>query len=127
MLEAAITPRTRLLVMNSPSNPTGVVYTRDELAAITAVAVAHNLYILSDEMYEHLLYDGAQATCIATLSKEAEARTIVVAGFSKTYAMTGWRLGTLVAPAPIVKACTELQSRCPRMRRPLPSGAPWPR
>ena len=111
MLEAAITPRTRLLVMNSPSNPTGVVYTRDELAAITAVAVAHNLYILSDEMYEHLLYDGAQATCIATLSKEAEARTIVVAGFSKTYAMTGWRLGTLVAPAPIVKACTELQSQ----------------
>jgi aspartate aminotransferase len=111
MLKAAITPRTRLLVMNSPSNPTGVVYTRDELAAITAVAVAHNLYILSDEMYEHLLYDGAQATCIATLSKEAEARTIVVAGFSKTYAMTGWRLGTLVAPPPIAKACTELQSQ----------------
>jgi aspartate aminotransferase len=62
-------------------------------------------------MYEHLVYDGAQATCIATLSKEAEARTIIVAGFSKTYAMTGWRIGTLVAPPPIAKAVSELQSQ----------------
>jgi aspartate aminotransferase len=111
MLEAAITPRTKLLVLNSPSNPTGAVYTRAELAELTAVAVRHNLYILSDEMYEHLVYDGAAPTCVATLSKEAEARTIIVAGFSKTYAMTGWRLGTLVAPAPIAKACAEIQSQ----------------
>jgi len=110
-LEAAITPKTRLVVINSPSNPTGAVYTRAELEAIVAVAVRHNLYILSDEMYEHLIYDGAQPTCIATFSKEVEARTITVAGFSKTYAMTGWRIGTTVAPLPIAKAIAELQSQ----------------
>lgn len=110
-LEAAITPRTRLLILNSPSNPTGTVYTRSELEAIVAVAVRHNLYILSDEMYEHLVYDGVTPTCVATLSKEAEARAVVVAGFSKTYSMTGWRLGTLVAPQPIAKACAEIQSQ----------------
>jgi aspartate aminotransferase len=111
MLEAAITPKTKLLVLNSPSNPSGAVYTRAQLDALVAVAVKHNLYILSDEMYEHLMYDGAKATCVATLSKEAEARTVVVAGFSKTYSMTGWRLGTLVAPAAIAKACAEIQSQ----------------
>ncbi|MGC4073410.1 MAG: pyridoxal phosphate-dependent aminotransferase [Nibricoccus sp.] len=111
MLEAAITPKTKLVVLNSPSNPTGAVYTRAQLDAIVAVAIKHNLYILSDEMYEHLVYDGCTPTCVATLSKEAEARTIIVAGFSKTYAMTGWRLGTLVAPAPIAKACAEIQSQ----------------
>ena len=111
MLEAAITPKTKLLVLNSPSNPSGAVYTRAQLEAIVAVAVKHNLYILSDEMYEHLMYDGAKPTCVATLSKEAEARTIVVAGFSKTYSMTGWRLGTLIAPPAIAKACAEIQSQ----------------
>jgi aspartate aminotransferase len=110
-LEAAITPKTKVLVFNSPSNPTGAVYSRAEIEAIVAVAVKHNLFILSDEMYEHLMYDGAQATCIATLSPEAAARTITVAGFSKTYSMTGWRLGTLVAPPPIAKAVSELQSQ----------------
>jgi aspartate aminotransferase len=111
MVEAAITPRTKLLILNSPSNPTGAVYTRQELEAIVAVAIKHNLYILSDEMYEHLVYDGVKPTCVATLSKEAEARTITVAGFSKTYAMTGWRIGTTLAPAPIAKAISELQSQ----------------
>jgi len=111
MLEAAITPRTKLVILNSPSNPTGAVYTRAELEAIVAVALKHNLYILSDEMYEHLIYDGAKPTCVATLSKEAEARTITVAGFSKTYAMTGWRIGTTLAPLPIAKAIAELQSQ----------------
>jgi len=111
MLEAAITPKTRLVILNSPSNPTGAVYSRAELEAIVAVAVKHNLYILSDEMYEHLVYDGAKPTCIATLSDAAKARTIVVAGFSKTYAMTGWRIGTTLAPAPIAKAISELQSQ----------------
>ena len=110
-LEQAITPKTRMVILNSPSNPTGAVYTRAELAAIVAVAVKHNLYILSDEMYEHLVYDGAKPVCVATLSPEAEARTIIVAGFSKTYSMTGWRLGMLTAPAPIAKACVELQSQ----------------
>jgi aspartate aminotransferase len=111
MLEAAITPKTKLVILNSPSNPSGAVYTRAQLEAIVAVAVKHNLYVLSDEMYEHLMYDGAKPTCVATLSKEAEARTIVVAGFSKTYSMTGWRLGTLIAPPAIAKACAEIQSQ----------------
>ncbi len=110
-LRSAITPKTRMLIVNSPSNPTGAVYTRSELEALIAVAVEHNLYILSDEMYEHLMYDGMTPTCVATFSREVEARTIVVAGFSKTYSMTGWRLGTLVAPPPIAKACAELQSQ----------------
>lgn len=111
LLEAAITPKTKLLVINSPSNPTGAVYTREELAALMEVAVRHNLYVMSDEIYEHLTYDGAKPTCVATLSKEIEARTLIVSGFSKPYAMTGWRLGTLVAPAPIAKAVAELQSQ----------------
>jgi len=111
MVEAAITPRTRLLILNSPSNPTGAVYTRKELEAIVAVALRHNLYILSDEMYEHLVYDNARPTCVAAFSPEVAARTITVAGFSKTYAMTGWRIGTTVAPLPVAKAISELQSQ----------------
>jgi aspartate aminotransferase len=110
-LEAAITPRSRLLILNSPCNPTGVVYTREELAAIMEVAVRRNLYVLSDEMYEKLIYDGLTPTCVSTLSPEAEARTIIVAGFSKTYSMTGWRLGTLVAPPQIAKAAAEIQGQ----------------
>ena len=111
MLEAAITPRTKLLILNSPSNPTGAVYSRAELEALVAVALRHNLYLLSDEIYEHLLYDGAKHVSPATFSPEAEARTIIVSGFSKTYAMTGWRLGPTVAPVPIAKAIAELQSQ----------------
>lgn len=110
-LEAAITPKTRLLVLNSPSNPTGAVYTRQEMEAIVAVAMKHNLYLMSDEIYEHLVYDGQKHVAPATFSKEVEARTIIVSGFSKTYSMTGWRLGTLVAPAAIAKAAAELQSQ----------------
>jgi aspartate aminotransferase len=110
-LERAITPRTRVLVFTSPSNPTGAVYTRPEIEAIAAVCVRHNLYILSDEMYEHLIYDGKAHTCLATLGPEVEKRTITIAGFSKTYSMTGWRLGTLVARPDIAKAAGELQSQ----------------
>jgi len=83
-----------------------------ELAeALTAVALKHNLYIMSDEIYEHLTYDGAKHYSPASFSPEAFARTIIVSGFAKTYAMTGWRLGTTVAPAPIAKAIAELQSQ----------------
>jgi aspartate aminotransferase len=110
-LEAAITPKTKLLILCSPSNPSGAVYSRAELAAIADVCVRHNLYVLSDEMYEHLIYDGNEPVNFATLGAEVEKRTITVAGFSKTYSMTGWRLGTLVAPAPIAKAVAELQSQ----------------
>jgi aspartate aminotransferase len=109
-LTAAITSRTRLLIINSPSNPTGAVYSRSELEALMAVAVSHNLYVLSDEIYENLVYDGLSPTCVATLPG-AESRAIVASGFSKTYSMTGWRLGTLVAPPPIAKAVSELQSQ----------------
>ncbi|HEY5078338.1 MAG TPA: pyridoxal phosphate-dependent aminotransferase, partial [Opitutaceae bacterium] len=110
-LEAAVTPRTRLVILNSPSNPTGAVYSRAELAALMEVAVRRNLYVLSDEIYENLIYDGLAPTCLASLGREAEERTIVASGFSKTYSMTGWRLGTIVAPAPIAKAAAELQSQ----------------
>jgi aspartate aminotransferase len=111
MLEAAITPKSKLLILNSPSNPTGAVYTAAELAAITAVAVKHNLYILSDEIYEHLLYDGVKHVSPASFSDEARERTIIVSGFAKTFAMTGWRLGTIVAPEAIAKAVAKLQSQ----------------
>ncbi len=110
-LGAAITPKTKLLILCSPSNPSGAAYTRVELAALAEVCVKHNLYVLSDEMYEHLIYDGRQPVNFAMLGAEVEKRTITVAGFSKTYSMTGWRLGTLVAPMPIAKACAELQSQ----------------
>ncbi len=110
-LEAAITPKSRMLVLNSPSNPTGAVYTRSELEAIVAVAVKHNLVIMSDEIYEYLTYDGVRHVAPATFGPEVEARTIIVSGFSKPYSMTGWRLGTLVAPAHVAKAVGELQSQ----------------
>ncbi len=111
MLEAAITPKSKMLILNSPSNPTGAVYTAEELAAITAVAVKHNLYIMSDEIYEHLLYDGVKHVSPASFSDEARERTIIVSGFAKTFAMTGWRLGTIIAPEPIAKAVAKLQSQ----------------
>ncbi|HPO00917.1 MAG TPA: aminotransferase class I/II-fold pyridoxal phosphate-dependent enzyme, partial [Opitutaceae bacterium] len=82
-LEAAITPKTKLLILTSPSNPTGAVYTRAEMEAIVAVAMKHNLYIMSDEIYEHLVYDGVQHVAPATFGKDVEARTIIVSGFSK--------------------------------------------
>jgi aspartate aminotransferase len=110
-IEAAVTKRTRLLILNSPCNPTGAVYSHSELEAIMAVAARHNLYVLSDEIYENLVYDGLRPACVAALGGDAAARTIVVSGFSKTYSMTGWRLGTLVAPMPIAKAVSELQSQ----------------
>ena len=110
-LEGAITPRTRLLILNSPSNPTGAVYSRAEMEALVAVALKHNLYILSDEIYQHLIYDGAEHVSPTAFGPDAVARTIIATGFSKTYSMTGWRLGTTVAPAPIAKAMAELQSQ----------------
>jgi aspartate aminotransferase len=110
-LKAAITPKTKLLVLNSPSNPTGTVYTREELDALTEAAVEAGLYIMSDEIYEYLLYDGVEHVSPASFSKEAAESVITVAGFSKTFSMTGWRLGTLMAPAPIAKAVASMQSQ----------------
>lgn len=109
-LESVITARTKALVINSPSNPTGMVYTRQELAALADVALKHNLYIVSDEIYERMVYDGVEAVSIGSLSPEIFKRTITVNGFSKPYAMTGWRLGYYAGPAEIVKAGSALQS-----------------
>ncbi|MCF3648337.1 pyridoxal phosphate-dependent aminotransferase [Synoicihabitans lomoniglobus] len=111
MVEAAITPKSKLIILNSPSNPSGAVYTPSELEAITAVAVKHNLYIMSDEIYEHLLYDGVTHVSPASFSDAARERTIIVSGFAKTFAMTGWRLGTLVGPVAVAKSVAELQSQ----------------
>lgn len=110
-LREAITPKTRLVIINSPSNPTGAVYTRAELEALTEVALEAGIYIMSDEIYEYLLYDGVEHVSPASFSKEAADATITVAGFSKTFSMTGWRLGTLMAPAPIAKAVASIQSQ----------------
>ena len=109
--KAAITDKTRMVILNSPSNPTGAIYKKAELEAIVAIAIEHNIYILSDEIYEYLLYDGVEHFSPASFSKEAENLTITVSGFSKTFSMTGWRLGTLVAPAEIAKAVGSLQSQ----------------
>jgi aspartate aminotransferase len=110
-LREAITPKTRMVIINSPSNPTGAIYTRTELEALTEVAVEAGIYIMSDEIYEYLLYDGVEHVSPASFSKEAADSVITVSGFSKTFSMTGWRLGTLMAPAPIAKAVASIQSQ----------------
>ncbi|MEX1045068.1 MAG: pyridoxal phosphate-dependent aminotransferase [Chthoniobacterales bacterium] len=108
--ENAMTPRTKMVIINSPGNPTGSVYTREELEALVEVALTEDIFILSDEIYEKLIYDDAQHVSVASLSKEAYDLTITVNGFSKAYAMTGWRLGYLGAPAEISKVIDSLQS-----------------
>ena len=108
--ENAMTPRTKMLILNSPGNPTGSVYTREELEAIVEVAAEEDIYILSDEIYEKLVYDDVKHVSIASLSPEAYDLTITVNGFSKAYAMTGWRLGYLAAPEAVAKAVDNIQS-----------------
>ena len=108
--ENAMTPRTKMVILNSPGNPSGSVYTREELEGIVEVAAEEDIYILSDEIYEKLVYDDAKHTSIASLSKEAYDLTITVNGFSKAYAMTGWRLGYLAAPEAVAKAVDNIQS-----------------
>lgn len=108
--ENAMTPRTKMVIMNTPGNPTGSIYTREELQAIVDVAAEEDIYILADEIYEKLVYDDAQHVSIAALSKEASDLTITVNGFSKSYAMTGWRLGYAAAPDAIAKAIDSIQS-----------------
>jgi aspartate aminotransferase len=108
--ENAMTPRTKMLIMNSPGNPTGSVYTREELEAIVNVAAEEDIYVLSDEIYEKLVYEDAKHVSIASLSKEAYDLTITINGFSKSYAMTGWRLGYLAASDAVVRAVDSIQS-----------------
>ena len=109
-LEASITDKTRAIVLNSPSNPIGVVYSGEELKALADVAVKHNLLIISDEIYEKMIYDGVKHVSIGSFSDEVFARTITINGFSKAFSMTGWRLGYFAAPTPIVKVAATLQS-----------------
>lgn len=109
-LEAAITPATRALVINSPSNPTGAIYNRGQLEAIVEVAIRRGLLIISDEVYEHILYDGNEHISPASLSPEARAHVIISNSVSKTYAMTGWRVGYAAGPANIMRAIARLQS-----------------
>ncbi len=109
-LRAAITPRTRLLVLNSPSNPTGSVYTPAEIKALGDICVEKGVLIMSDEIYEHLLYDGATHKSVASFSQAHYEHTIVVHGFAKAWSMTGWRLGFTAAPEPIAKAMDAIQS-----------------
>ncbi len=106
----AMTPRTKMVIINTPGNPTGSVYTREELLALAEVAVEEEIYILSDEIYEKLVYDEAEHVSLASLSPEIHDLTITVNGFSKAYAMTGWRLGYLAAPEPIAKVIDSVQS-----------------
>jgi aspartate aminotransferase len=108
--ENAMTPRTKMLILNSPGNPSGAVYTREELEAIVEVAAEEDIYILSDEIYEKLVYDDAKHVSVASLSPEAYDLTITVNGFSKAYAMTGWRLGYMAAPEAVAKAVDNIQS-----------------
>src|SRR3954469_14007694 len=109
-LRAAITPRTRLFILNSPSNPTGSVYTRDEIKALGDICVEKGVLIMSDEIYEHLLYDGARVKSVASFSQAHYEHTIIVHGFAKAWSMTGWRLGWCAAPEPIAKAIDAVQS-----------------
>jgi aspartate aminotransferase len=109
-LRAAITPRTRLFILNSPSNPTGSVYTPEEVKALGDVCIEKNVLIMSDEIYEHLLYDGATVRSVAGFSPAHQEHTIIVHGFAKAYSMTGWRLGFLAAPEPIARAIDAVQS-----------------
>lgn len=110
-LADAVTDKTKLIILTSPSNPTGAVYSREELQKIAGFAVERDLLIMSDEIYSTLVYDGVEAASPASLSDEAMEHTIVVSGFSKAYSMTGWRLGTLCAPDAIAKAVADLQSQ----------------
>lgn len=109
-LEKACTNKTKAFILNSPSNPTGVVYSREELEAIAKVIVERNIYVISDEIYEHLLYDGNEHVSIASLNDEIYKRTITCSGVSKSYAMTGWRIGYTGSSPEIAKLMGSVQS-----------------
>ncbi len=109
-LEAARTDRTKVLLFCSPSNPTGAVYPREQVEAIGRWALEHDIWVVTDEIYEHLTYDGVEAVSMPVAVPELADRCVVLNGVAKTYAMTGWRVGWLIGPADVVKAATNLQS-----------------
>ncbi len=108
---AAITPKTRLLMLNNPSNPTGCAYPVAQLEALARIAVEKDILVLSDEIYEKLIYKGAEFRSFASFGPEVAARTIIVSGVSKAYAMTGWRIGWTIGPVEVIKAMDNLQSQ----------------
>ena len=110
-LKAAITPRSKLVMLNSPSNPTGIVYTRAELEALADVALEAKLGVISDEIYEQLVFGNSRATCFATLRPKLAEQVITISGVSKSYAMTGWRIGWSIGPAHVIKAMGNVQSQ----------------
>jgi aspartate/methionine/tyrosine aminotransferase len=109
-LEAARTPRTKVLLFVSPSNPTGAVYPREQIVAIGSWAAEHGLWVVTDEIYEHLVYAGAENVSIAAAVPELGDRVVILNGVAKTYAMTGWRVGWMIGPTDVIKAATNLQS-----------------
>lgn len=109
-IEAMITPKTKMLIFNSPCNPTGAVYTESEIRAIAEVCLKHNIIVLADEIYEKLIYGGQKHYSIAAVSPEMKELTIIINGMSKSYAMTGWRIGYLAAPKHVAKAIASFQS-----------------
>ncbi len=110
-LEEKITKKTKAVILNSPSNPTGLTYGRKALEQIAEVVLRHNLHVISDEIYEKLVYDGAEHVSIASLGSEIKKKTIVVNGLSKSHAMTGWRVGFTAGPREIIRAMTNIQSQ----------------
>lgn len=109
--EAAITPRTKAFILNTPSNPNGCIWTRGQLEALASLAVKYDFYIIADEIYEKLIYDGRKHVSIATLGEEIKKRTILINGVSKSYAMTGFRIGYAAGPSDIIKGMTNYQSQ----------------
>jgi len=110
-LKKAVTPKTKALIINSPSNPTGSAYTKKELEKIAEMAISKNFFVISDEIYEKIVYDGFQFTSIASLSDEMKKKTIIVHGVAKTYAMTGWRIGYTAGSEEIISAMNNIQSQ----------------
>ena len=108
-IEKAITPKTRAVMINTPNNPTGAVYTEESLLALGNLAVKHDFYVISDEVYEKLVYNNKKHVCIASLSEEIQKHTILINGLSKAYAMTGWRIGYSASPLDIAKGISSLQ------------------
>jgi aspartate aminotransferase len=110
-LKKAISPKTKALILNSPSNPTGSAYTKKELGEIAEIAISNNFFVISDEIYEKIVYDGFEFTSIASLNKEMKNKTIIVHGVAKTYAMTGWRIGYTAGSEEIISAMNNIQSQ----------------
>jgi aspartate aminotransferase len=110
-LEACVTPKTKAIMLNNPCNPSGKVYTEEELGIIADAAVKHNFFIISDDIYEKFVYGDAKHVSVATFSEEVKSRTITVNGVSKAYAMTGWRIGYAAGPQPIINAMKKVQGQ----------------